>query len=173
MKQRLWPRHCVQDSWGAELHKDLKVVDNGIKIYKGTNPEVDSYSVFWDNKKLSDTTLNAQLKMKCTTDIYVCGLAYDVCVGKRTIRTPFCIIISFSSFLYLNLLPNFNIFIYYFSGATAVDALSVGYRTILIDDCCRGTDFHDIEHTKEKVISNHGVVVHSNEVRRILTDKYF
>lgn len=26
MKQRLWPRHCVQDTWGAELHKDLKVV---------------------------------------------------------------------------------------------------------------------------------------------------
>lgn len=25
MKQRMWPRHCVQDSWGAELHKDLKV----------------------------------------------------------------------------------------------------------------------------------------------------
>ena len=25
MKQRLWPRHCVQESWGAELHKDLKV----------------------------------------------------------------------------------------------------------------------------------------------------
>lgn len=44
MKQRLWPRHCVQDSWGAELHKDLKVVDNAVKVYKGTNPEVDSYS---------------------------------------------------------------------------------------------------------------------------------
>lgn len=25
MKQRLWPRHCVQDTWGSELHKDLKV----------------------------------------------------------------------------------------------------------------------------------------------------
>jgi hypothetical protein len=25
MKQRLWPRHCVQDTWGAELHKELKV----------------------------------------------------------------------------------------------------------------------------------------------------
>uniref|UniRef100_A0A1A9WPT5 nicotinamidase n=1 Tax=Glossina brevipalpis TaxID=37001 RepID=A0A1A9WPT5_9MUSC len=130
MKQRLWPRHCVQDSWGAELHKDLKVMDNGIKVYKGTNPEVDSYSVFWDNKKLSDTTLNAQLKMKGTTDIYVCGLAYDVCVG-----------------------------------ATAVDALSVGYRTILIDDCCRGTDFKDIESTKEKVVSSHGVIVQSNEIK--------
>ncbi|XP_061519558.1 uncharacterized protein LOC1281742 isoform X2 [Anopheles gambiae] len=82
MKQRLWPRHCVQDSWGSELHKDLKVVEHGVKVYKGTNPEVDSYSVFWDNKKLSDTTLCAQLRLKGSTDIYVCGLAYDVCVGK-------------------------------------------------------------------------------------------
>ena len=24
-EQVLWPRHCVQDSWGAEFHKDLKV----------------------------------------------------------------------------------------------------------------------------------------------------
>lgn len=59
-----------------------QVVEHGIKVYKGTNPEVDSYSVFWDNKKLSDTTLCAQLRLKGATDIYVCGLAYDVCVGK-------------------------------------------------------------------------------------------
>ncbi|KAK6636893.1 hypothetical protein RUM43_010557 [Polyplax serrata] len=85
MKQRLWPRHCVQDSWGAELHKDLKVVEGGIKIYKGTNPEVDSYSVFWDNKKLERTTLQDQLQAKHATDIYVCGLAYDVCVGATAV----------------------------------------------------------------------------------------
>lgn len=24
-EQTLWPRHCVQESWGAELHKELKV----------------------------------------------------------------------------------------------------------------------------------------------------
>ena len=24
-EQILWPRHCVQESWGSELHKDLKV----------------------------------------------------------------------------------------------------------------------------------------------------
>lgn len=133
MKQRLWPRHCVQDSWGAELHKDLKIAEQGIKVYKGTNPEVDSYSVFWDNKKLSDTTLNAQLKMKGTTDIYVCGLAYDVCVG-----------------------------------ATAVDALSAGYRTILIDDCCRGVDLRDIESVKGNVNSSYGVIVHSDEVKSMV-----
>lgn len=25
MEQRLWPAHCVQGSWGAQLHPDLKV----------------------------------------------------------------------------------------------------------------------------------------------------
>lgn len=134
MKQRLWPRHCVQDSWGSELHKDLKIVEHSVKVYKGTNPEIDSYSVFWDNAKMSETTLSAQLKMKGITDIYVCGLAYDVCVG-----------------------------------ATAVDAISSGYRTILLDDCCRGVDLKDIENVKETVVSTNGVIVTSKEV----TDLFF
>ncbi|XP_015596771.1 uncharacterized protein LOC107268477 [Cephus cinctus] len=133
IKQRLWPRHCVQDSWGAELHKDLKVVDNAVKIYKGTNPEVDSYSVFWDNKKLTETTLSSQLQSKGATDIYICGLAYDVCVG-----------------------------------ATAVDALASGYRTILIDDCSRGVDLVDIEKTKATVIANNGVIVNSSQVKAMV-----
>lgn len=64
----------------------FQIVENAIKVYKGTNPDVDSYSVFWDNKKLTDTTLCAQLRLKNATDIYVCGLAYDVCVG--TINAP-------------------------------------------------------------------------------------
>ncbi|GBP80129.1 Nicotinamidase [Eumeta japonica] len=129
MKQRLWPRHCVQDSWGAELHKDLKVMDGSIKVYKGTNPEVDSYSVFWDNKKLTETTLSMQLRMRGATDIYICGLAYDVCVG-----------------------------------ATAVDALAIGYRTVLVDDASRGVDLADIEKTKANVVNNNGVIVNSHEV---------
>lgn len=130
MKQRLWPRHCVQDTWGSELHEDLKIVENSIKVYKGTNPDVDSYSVFWDNKKMTDTTLCAQLRLKNATDIYICGLAYDVCVG-----------------------------------ATAVDALAIGYRTILLDDCSRGVDLLDIEKTKNTVIKNNGVIVNSNQVK--------
>lgn len=133
MRQRMWPRHCVQDSWGAELHKDLKIGADAIKIYKGTNSEVDSYSVFWDNKKLSDTSLNVQLQQRGTSDIYVCGLAYDVCVG-----------------------------------ATAIDAMSAGYRTILIDDCCRGVDLKDIEHTKQTVVSNDGIIVHSKDVKAMV-----
>ncbi|XP_012242998.1 uncharacterized protein LOC100747413 [Bombus impatiens] len=136
LKQRLWPRHCIQDSWGAELHKDLKIVDNAIKIYKGTNPEVDSYSVFWDNKKMMETSLSSQLQEKGATDIYICGLAYDVCVG-----------------------------------ATAVDALTNGYRTILIDDCSRGVDLVDIEKTKATVIADNGVIVNSSQVKAMVEGK--
>lgn len=60
----------------------FQVVDHAVKIYKGTNPEVDSYSAFWDNSKLTDTKLAAQLRMRNITDVYVCGVAYDVCVGR-------------------------------------------------------------------------------------------
>ena len=31
-EQILWPRHCVQESWGSELHKDLKVLNNYASI---------------------------------------------------------------------------------------------------------------------------------------------
>lgn len=72
----------------------LQIVESAVKVYKGTNPEVDSYSVFWDNKKLSDTTLCPQLKMKGITDIYVCGLAYDVCVGEA-IRCALCAVLMY------------------------------------------------------------------------------
>lgn len=67
-------------------------------MYKGTNPEVDSYSVFWDNKKMTDTTLCGQLRLKNATDIYICGLAYDVCVGLFFFVTFFC----FSFFLFFS-----------------------------------------------------------------------
>lgn len=129
IKQRLWPRHCVQESWGAELHKELKVLHDSVKVHKGSNPEVDSYSVFHDNQRVSETTLNAQLRAKGITDVYVCGLAYDVCVG-----------------------------------ATASDAISSGYRTILLDDCSRGVDLKGIDSVKEVICSRNGVVVTSKQV---------
>lgn len=53
-------------------------------------------------------------------------------------------------------------------GATAIDALSAGYRTVLIDDCCRGVDLADIEKTKQTVISSNGVTVHSGEVKAMV-----
>ncbi|XP_065566213.1 nicotinamidase-like [Artemia franciscana] len=81
-EQQLWPAHCIQDTWGAKLHESLKVVESGMTIYKGTTPGVDFYSAFWDNQKVKSTTLNEELKKRRITDVYCCGIAYDICVGR-------------------------------------------------------------------------------------------
>ncbi|CAH1777981.1 unnamed protein product [Owenia fusiformis] len=81
--QKLWPAHCIQNSWGSQLHPDLKVVENACHVNKGKNPEIDSYSAFWDNNKLSQTELVSELTKRGVTDVYVCGVAYDVCVGAQ------------------------------------------------------------------------------------------
>ncbi|KAF8781513.1 Nicotinamidase like protein [Argiope bruennichi] len=80
MEQKLWPKHCIAGTWGSELHQDLKVPEDSVFIYKGTNPKIDSYSAFWDNMKLFKTELNDLLKQKNVTHVFVCGLAYDHCV---------------------------------------------------------------------------------------------
>ena len=60
----------------------LQVAPNCIHIRKGTRADIDSYSAFWDNEKKSQTELLSELTKAGVTDVYVCGLAYDVCVGK-------------------------------------------------------------------------------------------
>ncbi|XP_068702660.1 nicotinamidase-like [Montipora foliosa] len=79
--QKLWPRHCEMNSWGSQLHKDLTPPSqNDITIRKGTNPTVDCYSAFWDNGDCSQSSLFVDLLKKGVTDLYICGLAFDVCV---------------------------------------------------------------------------------------------
>lgn len=51
-----------------------------IQVKKGQDPNIDSYSAFFDNDKINSTELNATLKKLGATDIYACGLALDVCV---------------------------------------------------------------------------------------------
>jgi len=60
-------------------------MDNGIFVHKGTHSEIDSYSAFWDNNKIAKTELAKMLNEMNITDLYVCGLAYDVCVGTTQI----------------------------------------------------------------------------------------
>jgi nicotinamidase/pyrazinamidase len=75
----LWPDHCVQNTKGAEFHKDLKTELADKIVQKGTNPEVDSYSGFLDNDKKSKTGLADYLKSVNIERIFICGLALDYC----------------------------------------------------------------------------------------------
>jgi len=85
LNQTMWPDHCIQGSSGAELHKDLKVVKGAEKLYKGTNPDVDSYSAFFDNIRTStrsgSTGLDATLADAGVRTVVISGVARDFCVG--------------------------------------------------------------------------------------------
>ncbi|MFX1573929.1 MAG: bifunctional nicotinamidase/pyrazinamidase [Promethearchaeota archaeon] len=75
----LWPDHCVQESQGAEFHKNLKLNLADKIIQKGMNPNVDSYSGFQDNDKKSETGLREYLNSYGIKRIFICGLALDYC----------------------------------------------------------------------------------------------
>jgi len=87
MDQKLWPAHCVQESWGSEFHKDLIIHPQSEVIHKGINPEVDSYSAFFDNAKLGKTKMDEILRAAGVTDVYVCGIATDVCVASTAFHS--------------------------------------------------------------------------------------
>lgn len=144
IEQKLWPAHCIMDSMGAELHPDLRVIDERtdkmrrsvVYVKKGCKPDIDSYSAFFDNCKLNETSLNSDLKKHGITDLYVCGLAADVCVA-----------------------------------ATSYDGLCLNYRVVYVEDACRGVDVKDIEEQKRKLVNNGALMVHSKQVYNMVTCK--
>lgn len=80
LQQVLWPDHCVQDTFGAEFSRDLKISET-VKIFqKGSDVDVDSYSGFFDNGKMRDTGLNLYLQRSGVDEVFIVGLATDYCV---------------------------------------------------------------------------------------------
>jgi nicotinamidase/pyrazinamidase len=80
LEQVLWPVHCVQDTEGAALASGLNA--GGIhKVFrKGEDPEIDSYSGFFDNGHQRATGLADYLRAEGVDEVYVLGLATDYCV---------------------------------------------------------------------------------------------
>jgi nicotinamidase/pyrazinamidase len=78
--QVLWPDHCVQGPGGAAFHNDLRT-DADLIIRKGYNPDIDSYSAFFENDKTTPTGLDGYLKTRGVTAVTLVGLATDYCVA--------------------------------------------------------------------------------------------
>ena len=78
----LWPVHCVADSWGAQLHPELRGAVGPI-VRKGANGE-DGYSGFTMRDPQSGeqraTELEALLRERGVERVAVVGLATDYCV---------------------------------------------------------------------------------------------
>ena len=93
-------RNCDRD----QVHPSGRV------IHKGVNPDIDSYSAFFDNAKLGKTNLEELIRKevchkvdkveifqlefhsKGCTDAYVCGIATDVCVGRSHKQALKCLV---------------------------------------------------------------------------------
>lgn len=102
----VWPVHCVQGTWGAELHPGLRV--RGPIVRKGSNGE-DGYSGFTMRDPVSGATiateLDGLLREGGIRRVVVTGLATDHCVQ-----------------------------------ATALDALALGYATVVRRSLIRAVD---------------------------------
>jgi nicotinamidase/pyrazinamidase len=81
LPQVLWPDHCVQETRGAEFSSLLDKKKIEAIFRKGMDPNIDSYSGFFDNGKKKATGMGAYLKGRGITQIFVTGLAADYCVN--------------------------------------------------------------------------------------------
>jgi nicotinamidase/pyrazinamidase len=80
-RQTLWPNHCVQGSKGAEFHPALHLPRAELILRKGFRKQIDSYSAFFENDRTTATGLAGYLRERGLTRVFLCGLAYDYCVG--------------------------------------------------------------------------------------------
>ena len=78
--QVLWPKHCIQESKGSDFPKNLNSKIIKKIIHKGANSQIDSYSGFYDNRKISSTGLSYYLKTNNVTSVDYVGLVTEYCV---------------------------------------------------------------------------------------------
>lgn len=71
-----WPKHCVQNTYGAAFHPQLNDEKIQEVFLKGTSTEDDGYSAF----EATSNNLDKYLHDHKVNDLYVCGLATDYCV---------------------------------------------------------------------------------------------
>ncbi|MCS3429520.1 bifunctional nicotinamidase/pyrazinamidase [Klebsiella sp. BIGb0407] len=80
LTQTWWPDHCIQQSHGAEFHPQLNIETADHVTQKGCQPEIDSYSAFFDNGHRHDTGLDNWLRQQDVSTLVIMGLATDYCV---------------------------------------------------------------------------------------------
>eukprot|EP00966_Prymnesium_polylepis_P297911 6883458-Prymnesium_polylepis.1 len=86
MAQTLYPRHCVQFTWGAKAPAELESHEDDVMLQEGTAAHLDSRSAFYDYGKHRATALQAALARKGVSHVYLCGLAFDTAVAYTALH---------------------------------------------------------------------------------------
>ena len=105
----VWPVHCVQGTWGAELHPELRVL--GERVRKGAGGE-DGYSGFSvrdpETGRKDSTNLEDILRARGIATVVIAGLATDYCVKETALdaaRKGFTTIVLADAVRAVNLEP--------------------------------------------------------------------
>jgi len=84
--QVMWPVHCVQGTWGQQLHADLiRDPTTDVVVDKGTVADQEYYSAFLCVDGVHRTNLSDILRQAGITHVATCGLVYEYCVGNSAI----------------------------------------------------------------------------------------
>jgi len=78
--QIVWPDHCVEHTHGAAFVAGLNTDRIDHVVRKGTDADIDSYSIFFDNGHRKETGLQQYLKDQAVKRLVLVGLATDYCV---------------------------------------------------------------------------------------------
>jgi nicotinamidase/pyrazinamidase len=79
--QVLWPEHGIAGTASAAIHADIDQTRIEVIIRKGFRPALDSYSAFFENDRRTSTGLEAWLRQRGFSRLFLCGLATDFCVA--------------------------------------------------------------------------------------------
>lgn len=104
-EQELWPKHCVQNTFGQKFHADLEIPFDAFILRKGVNSIADSYGAFYDNIGMHldesappeteyqiETGLFGALRLAGVQQIFLTGVAEDYCVkytGLQAVKEGF------------------------------------------------------------------------------------
>jgi nicotinamidase/pyrazinamidase len=90
IKQTMWPDHCVEGTWGAEIHQAIHADKADVIYRKGRDPNRECYSAFRyvhegeatfnDNTTFYDMMADVDVE-----EVYICGFATDFCVKATAI----------------------------------------------------------------------------------------
>lgn len=75
----IWPRHCIQNTKGAEIHSEIYIPKESLIISKAFEPTIEAYSGF------QNTNLHEELQRRNIKNLYICGVATDYCVLNTVI----------------------------------------------------------------------------------------
>lgn len=76
-----WPKHCIQETTGAEFPTDLNSERINKIFLKGTRNTDDGYSAF----EATNENLTEYLRGKNIDEIYITGLTTEYCVKQTTL----------------------------------------------------------------------------------------